>query len=481
MADSDQALEVLIRSVLDTTGYRMNEAEAQKLKSAVASTSAVTKVANEEDAKTTEKLILSKRELKHVIGALGAEAVPELSRALSMLAYGAGPAAAVFALVGAFEAIRNGIKKSAEAAEEFNRNAATSQFAESAQAAADAWRDAVNAQAEYLRNLEEIKKGAHGLTVELNNQLQLIAAIQAAHQSQSEAEKTLALAKLKEDEVFGRVTESEAIKRRGDIEKKAIEDKAKLEAETFNRQQAEREHIIQEAAQKQAGLEKARSDAQLKLDAAVQAQASAKNAPTREDVRVAQEKADKAIEQFNLNSEGKYTLNQKLGQDTPLDIVVSQKDAQDAKFDAGTKQRLFNQAQRANAVNIKALQDDLATKEKAAKENADALAKARDEKQNAANNRFDPEVMRANAEAQRASTGSVTAQTHADLAARAAKLQQEFQTHPGEMTRAELAELLADILELGEKFFEQGKNAVTQQQLRAELKQLRDLINRAKQ
>jgi len=71
---------------------------------------------NADDAKGTDQLVLKKRELAHVINALGGQAIPEMGKALSMLAYGAGPAAAIFALVGAFEMIKHhldAVKKAA--------------------------------------------------------------------------------------------------------------------------------------------------------------------------------------------------------------------------------------------------------------------------------------------------------------------------------------------------------------------------------
>lgn len=110
MADTDVALEVLIKSVCDATGYRMNEVEAQKLKTTIGQLTQVSTASAAEDVAGTDKMILKKRELMHIVNALGGQAVPELARSLSLLAYGGGTAAAIFALVGIFELVRKHIE-----------------------------------------------------------------------------------------------------------------------------------------------------------------------------------------------------------------------------------------------------------------------------------------------------------------------------------------------------------------------------------
>jgi hypothetical protein len=476
MADTDTSLEVLIRSVFDATGYRMNEAEAQKLQQTVVKTNAVSMAANEEDAKTTDKLILSKKELKHVIGALGAEAVPELSRALATLAYGNGAVAGIFLLVGAFEMVRKSISEAKKADEDFNKEAATARFADTAEAI----RAAVDAQGEYLAKLEEIKQGEHGLLVVLNNQLQLIAAIQAARQSQADAERTLALAKLKEDEVFGRVTESDAIQRRAQIEKKAIEDKAKSENETYRKQQQEREQIINEAAQKQNALDQARAEAKARLDAANLAKATSEKAPSLEVVRKAQDEAQKALEKFQAEWEIPMGVDSPLPEGTSERSRIDQNTAKQKQVTADLLQRQFYEAQRANRVDTKSLEADLENKTKEAKDNAAALAKARDDEQNASRTHSDPNVRSATDAARGASESAIDVQARAELAARARKLQDQFLANPDQLDSSELKELFSDLIQLGEAFFEQGKGAVTKQEFRQEMAQLRKLIDTLK-
>jgi hypothetical protein len=475
--DSDSTLELLIKTVFDATGYRMNEAEAAKLKTTIGQTSAAAGAANVEDAKGTENLILKKRELMHVVNALGGQAVPELGRALSTLAYGGGAASAVFLIVGVFELVRRKIKEAQQATDDFNKAAANADFAAGAQAAATAWQSAVAAQEDYKRNLEEIKKGQHGITVELNNQLQVIAATQAANQSKADAEKTLALAKLKEDELLGRITESQAITRRGEIEKKYIEEKARAESDTFKAQQQERQTVINEAARKEAGLEKARDDAKAKLDSANAAKALAKDAPNLEDVRKAQQDAEAADleEKQRRLHDPTYAEFQKGDKQRAVD------EAQQKVDRARLLAEQYNQARRANGVDTGLLEADLKAKQDALNQNATAQAKAQDDLANANRTHNDPRVTDANRAAQKASEQTVDSNTKTELFKHAKEIEDKFQKGGAAgLSAADARELLAYlqmVAQLPAAAREGIQNALTgyvsKEQLKRELDDLR--------
>lgn len=160
MADNDTSLEVLIKSVLDATGYRMNEAEAAKLKATISQIGTASAVANEEDAAGTEKLTLKKRELMHIVNALGGKAVPELSRALATLAYGGGTVAAIFALVGVFEMVSHAIEAARAKAEEAAAGAWTAQR--------DAIQAAASAAQDFADRLDAAKSNTDKLKVSLD-------------------------------------------------------------------------------------------------------------------------------------------------------------------------------------------------------------------------------------------------------------------------------------------------------------------------
>jgi len=415
MADADSSIEILIKTVLDATGYRMNEAEAQKLKSAVIQTSSASSVANQEDAKGTDKLILSKKELTHVINGLGGQAVPELGRALSSLAYGSGPVAAILLVVGAFQMVRKAVQEAQKADEDFNKTAANGDFAESIRAGADLMRDIVTAADDYQRKLVEIQRGEHGINAELTARLQLIAAIDAAQQSQADAKKTLALEQVKEDEIFGRITKSEAAMRRGEIEKASIEAKARAEEEKFTKEQQVRAAELDKAAGKQSELQKAADEATAKVNHAKAAQANAKDAPTREAVQKAQDEARKALEVFQAEWKIPMELDSPLPPGTSERSRIDQDAAKQQQMIADLTRRLFQQARQANGVNIGLLENDAKAKEEAALKNLTDLEKIRDEMNDANRNHTDPQVVRAKSETQRANLQTVDFSTAGEL------------------------------------------------------------------
>jgi hypothetical protein len=204
MADGDIALEVLIKSVLDATGYRMNEQEALKLKAAVGQTATAAVAANAADSAGTEALILKKRELMHVVNALGGQAVPELGRALSTLYVGGGTAAGIFLLVGAFELVRKFISQASDKAKEL---AATS---------ADIWMSARDASNEALKSAQDFAEAMKKATDESGDLKKALAGSQTVLAAMVDLHKKVLDAVEKEQlaEAAGDKTKEEAIKRR---------------------------------------------------------------------------------------------------------------------------------------------------------------------------------------------------------------------------------------------------------------------------
>ncbi len=214
MSDSNTSLDVLIRSVFDATGYKMNEAEANKLKTAVAQTGAAATAVNEEDAKGTDKLVLKKKELAHVINALGGQAVPELGKALSMLAYGAGPAAAIFLLVGAFELVRKNIAAANEKAKEF---IATN--VEMWAAARDAANDAAKAAHDFGEAMKPVSDASGDLKTSLAGSQKVLEAMIDLQKKYLDAVEKIQLAEAGGDKAKEEIvkTRFEALKRENDL------------------------------------------------------------------------------------------------------------------------------------------------------------------------------------------------------------------------------------------------------------------------
>lgn len=107
MADADQSLEVLIKSVLDATGYRMNEAEAAKLKASLddsrVGTDKLTE-ATKDSTQAADKSEISHRALHQILHLIGTEAGPGAAAALSGVA-AAATGGMLFAVMGIRELI----------------------------------------------------------------------------------------------------------------------------------------------------------------------------------------------------------------------------------------------------------------------------------------------------------------------------------------------------------------------------------------
>lgn len=105
MSDADSKLTILIESVLNATGFKMTEEQAQRVKQA-------TKEMDEEAQKGQEKLFESHRENREILRELANQTIPGAGRALSALALG--PTGAVIALVTAVGELKEIIEKSTE-------------------------------------------------------------------------------------------------------------------------------------------------------------------------------------------------------------------------------------------------------------------------------------------------------------------------------------------------------------------------------
>lgn len=385
----------------------------------------------------------------------------------------------IAALVLGIGLVHKAIEEYKKKLEEAHEAAVKADFAEGMEAVLEATRAATEEQETYIHNLDEIKRGEHGVAAEMGSQLQLIAAIKAARQEQAEAEKTLALAKLKEDEIMHRVSTSDAIIQKGDIEKKFVEDKNKAEQANFKAQQQERMKALDEASAKQTALETARDEAKQKVDDANRIKLSLKDAPKIEEVRKAQEAADAAAESFESAASafgGKQGINDKLPFGADEGIVKRQEEARAAQHHADLLEARFKQAQQAGNVNGEGLQADLKEKEKAADDNAKAMAAARDALNNANRNETDPAVRSARAATEEANIGTIDSQTKTQLMQRTRALQKEFENKGGGMTPDDARELLEAIREMGTAFSASMDTKITMKQLKAELDALKRVI-----
>lgn len=378
------------------------------------------------------------------------------------------------ALVLLIEQVRGAIERYNQKLEEAGEAAAKADFASGIEAAINVTRTAIEEQEKYIENLNEIERGEHGITSELNNQLQLIAAIAAAQQAQLEAKKTLDLAKLKEKQVFGEITESEAIMEKGAIEEKYIRDKRAADERKFQEEQAARQKAASEAGNKQTELNKKEAEA---ADILTKSQAhkakTIKDRPADEDIKKAQDESDATRKDLDELLKAKDE-----GYDDP-DTWQSAKDEAQAKFDAANARArdLNTLKQRAIAAEANLLlpeQDAVKNAKKAAQDNATAAAAARDEANNAQRTHDQTSGYRDSKDSQDIETDQ--SNVRAELFQRTKKLQKDFQTQSTVMTTQDAIELLDAIRQMGDSFSESMDTHPTKAQMKAEIAALKRLI-----
>lgn len=384
----------------------------------------------------------------------------------------------VTGLILAVETVKGALDSWKKKMDDMAEAGAKADFAAGANALRDAIRDATDAEAEFLRKQTEVLQGEHGITADLANRLGILAAIKAATQERADAEKTLSLAKIQQDEALGRITQSQAIEQKAAIEKAYLNKKSQDDEAQFWREQNERVNANNDALQKKGQLDHAAAEAADKLAKAQKAQADAKSAPSEEDARKARDEADKATAHAE-------ELRRRVTSPLYADITAGSKeraareaeeDAKAAQAKAADMERLRSQSAAANAIDIKALEDEKKAREDAVQKNNEAIAKTRDEAAKAYNERFNPEVVAARGGGLAAGESAIDVQTRTELARRARELHQEFMQQGPGMTKADATELLRALTDLGGSILQQGKNHVTQQQFQAELQALRRMI-----
>lgn len=377
------------------------------------------------------------------------------------------------------EQVKSALEEYNKKLDEIGEAAAKADLASGIQAALEVSRAAVEEQEKYLHNLQEIQRGEHGVAVEMNNQLQLIAAIAAARQAHAEADKTLALAKLKEQEVMGTITPSQAIIQKGQIEEKYVREKRAAEERKFQEEQDARNLATDEAHYKQSDLDSKQAAAAEALEKA-KAQKEKDKAANPEDDAI-----KKAIADADAADEKRKAANNLLHQVNAEDRPEFQQKLKDAEDEAAAARAQLNNlnnrrkaAKDAEGRDLSPLEIAAADATKAAQDNAKSEAAARD-KANQAQREHD-QAAGDKAGADTSSIGATQSNVRTELAQRAAALQKEFQNQGPAISHQDAAELLQLMRTVGEHFFEQGQNSVTKKQFQQELTALRRLIETKK-
>jgi hypothetical protein len=373
------------------------------------------------------------------------------------------------------ERIKDALTEYNQKLDEIGEAAAKADFASGIEAAVEATRDANAEQAKYLANLHEIEKGEQGVAAQLNNQLQLMAAIEAARQQKAEADKTLALARLKEQEVMGGINPTQAAMARQLIEDQYIRDKRAADERKFQAEQDARLDAAEKANERQEQLNKrqvATADALTKAKA--KRDQDLKDNPTEEKIKAAekaQEEAQKAAE-HQQREHDRFPLNDIIAQRN----IAAQGTLAAATADLQQLYRLRRNAEEAKKRDLSPLEIAADQAKKEAQANDEARTKNRDAA-NSAQRQHDA-TKSYEADSDKSAIGKNAYDMHSEIMQRGRALEKEFQDKGAGMNRADMKELLNIMRMMGEKVFEQGENAITRQEFNQQLQAIRKLIEK---
>jgi len=228
------------------------------------------------------------REMHRVIGELN-RISPMLGEALRIALHPVG--GSIAAAIGMFVMFKREIDETNKKLDELGAAAAQPDFLAGIQAKLDILRNAAGAAEAYANKLADIKRGEHGVTEELKNQLDLDKAIEQARAALVSAQKGLDIAKIQAAEAAHQISPEKAAEARAIIEKKYLQQQqADHEAAQDNELKRKLEALSKAAAQQ--------SELEAKQDAAADAESKEKGRRVRDEKDFGDEAYNKKLEEL---------------------------------------------------------------------------------------------------------------------------------------------------------------------------------------
>jgi len=220
LAGAQATADALDRQIGKAKALKQDYSELSKQRDIVNQSLKDSVAVTDEASDSTFKLSERSREQYRLFGELN-RIVPGLGenlRGLSMLGFNPLIAVASMAAYGLYEAKRalDGFNKSLDASGEA---AAKSDFIDGIQARIDALNALIDATQDYVDKEAEVLRVEQDIAAALQEQLQLLAAIEAARHQSTQAQKGLAEAKVGLAEQEGKITPAQAIEQKADIER----------------------------------------------------------------------------------------------------------------------------------------------------------------------------------------------------------------------------------------------------------------------
>lgn len=234
---ADNTLEILIK-----LGF-IGADQADAARTAIADAKNATKEAGAADvdaAADAEKLNLKKREFHQLLHGLPPQ-LHQAGLAFTNLFYN--PVfAGMLAVTAVFQIAKKHLDDYNKALDEMGKKAAEADFLPGIEAKLDVLRDGAAEMQKWLDQLDQEKSGEQGIAKALADQLGLMESLAKLKESQARADEALALAKIKEGQVSGRITPADAERQTAEVRAKAVAD------EQAAKEKAQRDKLATDSA-----------------------------------------------------------------------------------------------------------------------------------------------------------------------------------------------------------------------------------------
>jgi hypothetical protein len=378
-ADNQSQLEILIKTIADTTGFQMTREQAEATQQALGKyaestadlgkkTEATGLIQEQSTAHARAQFILFS-ELNKIVPGLG----------MAIHAAFAGPLGPIILLAAGIAEVTSLIKAQNAALDEQAKAGATADFLDAIQSRLDVFRNAAAGAQQFADGLKNIEDNSKSAKTELEGQLKTLQALERAQAALISAQKELEIAKIQQDEATVKITPEQAAERRAAAEKKYLEQAQHDREAAQDKDMATRQVAADKARQSQTGFDYAATGLAAHVTAEEAHAAAVKVDPKEqaEKEKAAQAVLDKA--NATVESQKKWNMAERgIGMTTPamdaqqianLQAVADKAAAKLSALQDQSKQFAATQTPQA-ATQLQADKDAAAEARKRADENA---------------------------------------------------------------------------------------------------------------
>lgn len=233
MADNGTSLDILIRTIADTTGIQMTEAQIGKLKSSLDDSQVSLGKFGDANDDATQSIKkhgegVEHLHINHRALAMGLREInPQLEQLGHLARFASGPAMGLtlgfLAAAGIYHMATEALKKWNEEMDKALEKAANPDFLAGIEAQKKVMAEAQAAADSYADKIAKIAEGENSIANDLERQLSLMKAIAEARGEAQKGADSLTIAKIKEMEASGQITKEQAEQRIAEEKRKEIE------------------------------------------------------------------------------------------------------------------------------------------------------------------------------------------------------------------------------------------------------------------